>query len=280
MTTSPSERARGLVRGGYDMHVHIDPTSSSGSSTTSPRPALPGAGHRRAFSSSRTTRSTAERAPVVRAAVAGRAGARRDRAQPGGRRASTRSRSRSRRARAPAPSGCRRSTPSTRRTRCERRARGLGAGVGEASSCELRERASDPEPVAGRRRDGSPLPAVQEVLGVIAAPSDGAGDRAPLPRDEIFARRRRGAVDAGVRDVVVTHPEFPSQRPAPRRPERARGQGRAARAVLHHAAHGQGHLGARVRGRPRDRSREHRPLDRSRPGLQPAGRGRSGAVGR
>ena len=71
-----------------------------------------------------------------------------------------------------------------------------------------------------------------------------------LGRDEIFA-----IVDAareeGVAQIVITHPEFPSQDLSCRGPEGARRARRAARALLHHAPHRQDRLGGLDRQHPR-----------------------------
>ena len=88
MTThpTPSERARQLVRGGYDMHVHIDPdfvTRIIDDVSLARRCLELGLA---GFQMKSHYTSTAERARTVNAAVPGVARDRRDRAQPGGRR--------------------------------------------------------------------------------------------------------------------------------------------------------------------------------------------------
>ena len=79
-----------------------------------------------------------------------------------------------------------------------------------AFELELREAGHDPEPVEVVDADGRLLPAALEVLEVIAR-NGVVLATGHLSRDEIFAVVA-GAVEAGVRDIVVTHPEFPSQR--------------------------------------------------------------------
>ena len=74
---------------------------------------------------------------------------------------------------------------------------------------ELREAGHDVEPVAVVGADGELLEAARAVLGVIAR-HDMVLATGHLSRDEIFTLVD-GAFEAGVRDVVVTHPEFPSQ---------------------------------------------------------------------
>jgi hypothetical protein len=74
---------------------------------------------------------------------------------------------------------------------------------------ELREQGIEIEPVPVVDGGGSLLPELREVLEMIA----GHGmllATGHLSNDEIFAVVD-GALEAGVADVVVTHPEFPSQ---------------------------------------------------------------------
>jgi hypothetical protein len=80
---------------------------------------------------------------------------------------------------------------------------------------ELELRAAGVRPRAVRVLDeaGEPLPELLEVLHVIAA-HDVVLATGHLSRDEIFAVVD-AAVAAGIQTIVVTHPEFPSQRIAP-----------------------------------------------------------------
>jgi Family of unknown function (DUF6282) len=87
---------------------------------------------------------------------------------------------------------------------------GAKVPVWVAFELELREAGHDPEPVAVVDGDGRLLPAAREVLEVIARRGMALAT-GHLSRDEIFALVG-AAVEAGVRDIVVTHPEFPSQR--------------------------------------------------------------------
>jgi hypothetical protein len=73
----------------------------------------------------------------------------------------------------------------------------------------LREAGVEPEPVAVLDSSGQILPAVQRVIEV-AARHQLVLATGHLARDEIFAVVD-AALGAGIRDVVVTHPEFPSQ---------------------------------------------------------------------
>ncbi len=75
---------------------------------------------------------------------------------------------------------------------------------------ELREAGVTAEPVAVVDADGAVLDALRAVLEVVAR-HDLVLATGHLARDEIFAVVD-AAVDAGVGRIVVTHPEFPSQR--------------------------------------------------------------------
>jgi hypothetical protein len=77
----------------------------------------------------------------------------------------------------------------------------------------LREAGVVPEPVPVVDGSGALLPEAREVLDAIAR-HDMVLATGHLSRDEIFTLVD-GAVAAGVRTVVVTHPEFPSQRISP-----------------------------------------------------------------
>jgi len=98
----------------------------------------------------------------------------------------------------------------------------LQAGVGGGAvkvpvwvrfELSLREAGLDPQPVAVVDDAGALLPEAREVLEVIAR-HDLVLCTGHLSRDEIFTLVD-GAVEAGVRQIVVTHPEFPSQRIPP-----------------------------------------------------------------
>jgi len=86
---------------------------------------------------------------------------------------------------------------------------GARVPVWVAFELELREAGHDPEPVAVVDAGGALLPTARDVLAVIAR-HDMVLATGHLARDEIFALVA-GAVEAGVRRIVVTHPEFPSQ---------------------------------------------------------------------
>lgn len=74
---------------------------------------------------------------------------------------------------------------------------------------ELREQGVHSAPVAVMDGNGGLVPEAREVLRAIAR-HDIVLATGHLSRDEIFALVD-GALAAGIRDVVVTHPDFPSQ---------------------------------------------------------------------
>jgi hypothetical protein len=78
---------------------------------------------------------------------------------------------------------------------------------------ELRAAGVRPRPVPVVDGGGAPLPALLDVLAVIAR-HDIVLATGHLSRDEIFTVVD-AAVAAGVKTIVVTHPEFPSQRVSP-----------------------------------------------------------------
>ena len=208
MSETPSDRARELLRGAFDTHMHISPDvveriiddiSLARRSRSS--------GWRGSCSSRTTARPRSGRRSCARRCRACRCSARSRSTAPSA--ASTRSRSRSPRARAPAPSGCRRSTRSTSPTSATAPP-GAKVPVWVKLQLELREQGIEIPPVPVVDAHGALLPEVREVLG------DGRPARAwclatgHLGRDEIFTVVD-AAVDAGVETIVITHPEFPSQ---------------------------------------------------------------------
>ncbi|MGO9496811.1 MAG: DUF6282 family protein [Solirubrobacteraceae bacterium] len=74
---------------------------------------------------------------------------------------------------------------------------------------DLREQGIEIPPVPVLDAHGSPLPEVYEVLGMVARHKMCLAT-GHLSRDEIFTVVD-AAVDSGVETIVVTHPEFPSQ---------------------------------------------------------------------
>ena len=88
---------------------------------------------------------------------------------------------------------------------------------------ELRAAGVRPRAVPVVDADGAPVPELMEVLDV-AARHDLVLATGHLSRDEIFTVVD-AAVAAGVRTIVVTHPEFPSQRVSPADQERLAARG-------------------------------------------------------
>ncbi len=78
---------------------------------------------------------------------------------------------------------------------------------------ELRAAGVRPQPVPVVDADGAPLPALLDVLAVVAR-HDLVLATGHLSRDEIFTVVD-AALAAGVQTIVVTHPEFPSQSISP-----------------------------------------------------------------
>ena len=207
-TDSPSARARELVRGGYDMHVHIAPDVVERKITDV---ALAGrcaelglAG----FQLKSHYTSTAERARAV-AEVSGGVrvlGAITLNRAVGGLNALA--------VEIAAREGARTVWfPTVNSVNEQHEVHPAPAGaklpVWVKFELELREAGHEVEPVAVVDAGGALLPEAHEVLAVIAR-HDMVLATGHLSRDEIFALVD-GAVAAGVRQIVVTHPEFPSQ---------------------------------------------------------------------
>lgn len=204
----PSERARQLVRGGYDMHVHIDPDfvpriiDDVGLARRCLELGLAG------FQMKSHYNSTAERARTVNAAVPGvRAiGAIVLNRALGGINALA--------VEIAAREGARTVWMPTVNSVNEMEevhsfAPGAVMPVWMKFEVSLREAGVEAEPVAVLDADGKLLPSVVKVFEV-AARHQMVLATGHLARDEIFAVVD-GALAAGIRDVVVTHPEFPSQ---------------------------------------------------------------------
>jgi hypothetical protein len=205
---TPSERARLLVRGGYDMHVHIDPDfvpriiDDIGLARRCVELGLAG------FQMKSHYNSTAERARTVNAAVPGmRAiGAIVLNRAVGGMNPLA--------VEIAAREGARTVWMPTVNSINEMEevhsfAPGAPMPVWMKFEVSLREAGVISEPVAVVGADGELLPAVKQVLEV-AARHQLVLATGHLARDEIFAVAD-GALAAGIRDVVITHPEFPSQ---------------------------------------------------------------------
>jgi hypothetical protein len=86
---------------------------------------------------------------------------------------------------------------------------GTPVPVWAALQRELREQGIEIEPVPVLGDDGQVLPEIREVLGLIARHGMLLAT-GHLGREEIFAVVET-ALEEGVEDIVITHPEFPSQ---------------------------------------------------------------------
>jgi hypothetical protein len=205
---APSQRARELVRGGYDMHVHIAPD------VVARKISDVGLAHRclefglAGFQLKSHYTSTAERARTVREAVPGVRvlGAITLNRAVGGLNALA--------VEIAAREGARTVWFPTVNSVNEQREvhpapPGAKVPVWVRFELELRDAGHRVDPVPVVDAEGALLPAAHEVLGVIAR-HDMVLATGHLARDEIFALVG-GAVAAGVRRIVVTHPEFPSQ---------------------------------------------------------------------
>lgn len=207
MTDSPSERARELLRGAYDTHMHISPDVveriTDDISLAQKFKELGMAG----FVLKSHYTSTAERAAVVRAAVPGVdvLGAISLNRAVGGINPLA--------VEIAAREGARTVWLPTVDSVNESHEREAPAGakvpVWVKLQLELREQGIEIPPVPVVDEHGSLVPELYEVLGMIARHTMCLAT-GHLGRDEIFAVVD-AAVDAGVETIVITHPEFPSQ---------------------------------------------------------------------
>ena len=208
----PSARARELVRGAYDPHVHVAPDFAPRRITDLELAQRCDELGLAGFVLKSHYTSTAERAAVVRAAVPG--------------------------VRALGAITLNHSVGGLNGTAVEVAAR-AGARIvwmptvsseneyGEVAHAdpegnvpvwvrfelELRAAGARPRSVPVVDADGKPVPELLEVLEAVAR-NDIVLATGHLSRDEIFAVVD-AAVAAGVKTIVVTHPEFPSQRVPP-----------------------------------------------------------------
>jgi uncharacterized protein DUF6282 len=208
----PSDRARELVRGGYDPHIHIAPDVVERRITDIQLArrfkelGLAGFGLKSHYT------STAERARVVSEAVPGIRvlGAITLNRAVGGLNATA--------VEIAAREGARIvwfPTVSSENEQHEVLAADPNGKVPVWVKFELsiRDTGISPEPVPVVDGSGALLSEARAVLDVIARHGMVLAT-GHLSRDEIFALVD-GAMEAGVRDIVVTHPEFPSQRISP-----------------------------------------------------------------
>ncbi len=207
MTTSPSDRARELLRGAYDTHMHISPDvveriiDDISLARKFQELGMAGLVLKSHYG------STAERAAVVRAAVPGVQvlGAIALNRAVGGINPLA--------VEIAAREGARTvwlpTVDSVNESHEREAPRGAKVPVWVKLQLDLREQGIEIPPVPVVDAHGSPLPEVLEVLGMIARHKMCLAT-GHLSRDEIFAVVD-AAVDAGIETIVITHPEFPSQ---------------------------------------------------------------------
>lgn len=207
MSASPSDRARDLLKGAYDTHMHISPDvverKIDDLSLARRFEELGMAG----FVLKSHYGSTAERAAVVREAVPGVdvLGAISLNRAVGGINPLA--------VEIAAREGARTVWLPTVDSVNESHERdappGANVPVWVKLQLELREQGIELAPVPVVDEHGTVVPALYEVLGMIARHRMALAT-GHLDRDEIFAVVD-AAVDAGVETIVITHPEFPSQ---------------------------------------------------------------------
>jgi hypothetical protein len=208
----PSDRARELVRGGFDPYVHVAPDFAPRRITDLELARRCGELGLAGFAPTSHYTATHERAAVVNAAVGGRfaVGALVLNHAVGGLNATA--------VEVAARQGVRFVWLPTVS------ARGEFAKVEDADpdgnvpvwvrfELELREAGATPRAVPVLDGDGAPLAELLAVLGVVARHRR-VLNTGHLARDEIFAAVE-AAVDAGVEHIVVTNPEFPSHKLSP-----------------------------------------------------------------
>jgi hypothetical protein len=203
----PSDRARALVRGGFDTHIHIAPDvvprkiDDIGLARRCAELGIAG------FVLKSHYGSTAERAAVVRAAVPGvqALGALTLNRAVGGINPLA--------VEIAAREGARTvwlPTVDSVNEAAEREAPpGAKVPVWVKLQLELREQGLEIDPVPVLDSDGAVVPELRTVMAMIARHGMVLAT-GHLARDEIFAVVD-AAVEAGIETIVVTHPEFPSQ---------------------------------------------------------------------
>ena len=269
----PLSRLRGhaeLVRGAYDLHVHVEPDLAKrriddlGLARRFAELGLAG------FVLKSHYAPTAERAAVVRGAVPGvdALGAIALNAGVGGLNAqAVEIAARGVRG----SSGCRRSTPRTKRAKTGRsppKQPVWRAIQEEFAAGRSGERAGAVDARAASRRCSTSSRATTSC----SRPGTSAGPRSTRAVDAALA--------AGVSRVVVTHPDYPTQGvPVDEQRELAE-RGAVLERCFAPIHTGKVSWDADLRGDQRDRAGAQRSLDRSRPGDEPAGRGRARPDGR
>jgi hypothetical protein len=208
MSSEPSDRARELLRGAYDTHMHISPDVVERKIDDISLARKFGELGMAGFVLKSHYGSTAERASVVRAAVPGInvLGAIALNRAIGGINPLA--------VEIAAREGARTvwlpTVDSVNESHEREAPPGAKVPVWVKLQLELREQGIEipPVPVVDER-DGTVLPELREVLGMIARHKMLLAT-GHLGRDEIFAVVD-AALEEGVRDIVITHPEFPSQ---------------------------------------------------------------------
>jgi hypothetical protein len=208
MSSEPSDRARELLRGAYDTHMHISPDVVERKIDDISLARKFGELGMAGFVLKSHYGSTAERASVVRAAVPGInvLGAIALNRAIGGINPLA--------VEIAAREGARTvwlpTVDSVNESHEREAPPGAKVPVWVKLQLELREQGIEipPVPVVDER-DGTVLPEVREVLGMIARHNMLLAT-GHLGREEIFAVVD-AALEEGVRDIVITHPEFPSQ---------------------------------------------------------------------
>ena len=207
MTTTPTTRARDLLRGAYDTHMHVSPdvveriTDDISLAQKFKDLGMAGMVLKSHYG------STAERASVVRAAVPGVdvLGAISLNRAVGGINPLA--------VEIAAREGARTvwlpTVDSVNESHEREAPPGAKVPVWVKLQLELREQGIEIAPVPVVDRDGVVLPEVREVLGMIARHGMLLAT-GHLGRNEIFAVVD-AALEEGVTDIVITHPEFPSQ---------------------------------------------------------------------
>jgi len=207
MTDSPSDRARELLRGAYDTHMHISPDvveriiDDISLARKFRELGMDGLVLKSHYG------STAERAGVVRAAVQGvnvLGAISLNRAVGGVNPLAVEIAAREGARTVWLPT-----VDSVNESHEREAPPGAKVPVWVKLQLDLREQGIEIPPVPVVDEHGSLLPEVYEVLGLIARHKMCLAT-GHLSRDEIFAVVD-AAVDAGVETIVITHPEFPSQ---------------------------------------------------------------------
>ncbi len=276
MSETPSDRARELLRGAFDTHMHISPDVveriTDDISLARKFQELGMAG----FVLKSHYGSTAERAAVVRAAVPGVQvlGAIALNRAVGGINPLA--------VEIAAREGARTvwlpTVDSVNESHEREAPPGAKVPVWVKLQLDLREQGIEIPPVPVVDAHGSLLPEVYEVLGMVARHKMCLAT-GHLGRDEIFTVVD-AAVDSGVETIVVTHPEFPSQDLSVDDQNALADKGALLERCFTTPHTGKVTWEQWTREHPRHRTRALGAVDRSRAGVQSARRGRDAPDGR